>query len=391
MEDFENLLADVQSFRSNRLKDNQDRRGNLDLLEQYYAKLELFTKRLDNLRKSVIDKDFNINNVNEAKIHLTAIEGILEDIKDILDSRKIKIPTMTETFSLKTAGGLLPQMDGTENSVKMLVDSIRLYSEFLKAEDHKHLINFVLKTRLTESAKVRLDRTYASVELLINAIRTNFITQKSATVLANQIQNARQLEKTLDQYSQEIEQLLSDLTLAQSEGDENLLKSLRKVNEKIAVNSFANGIRNHDVRLIVKARNCATLREAITVAKDEEISKASSSNVFHFQNNRGHHNSRSRYPRSGYKNFNRTQSQFRGNNSNFNLNHQRGSQHQRPFSQTRGINRGNVRSFGYFNRLRARGNFSNRSNAYVAVSDSNDGRNTTPIADVPEEGRFFRD
>ena len=89
------------------------------------------------------------------------IEGIIADITSSLDSRKTKIPTMTEAFSLKTAGGLLPQMDGNENTTKMLIDSINLYSQFLKAEDHKPLINFVLMTKLTESAKVRLQGTYA--------------------------------------------------------------------------------------------------------------------------------------------------------------------------------------------------------------------------------------
>ena len=41
MEDFENLLVELQAFKSNRVKDNQERRGNLEFLEKCYDQLDL--------------------------------------------------------------------------------------------------------------------------------------------------------------------------------------------------------------------------------------------------------------------------------------------------------------------------------------------------------------
>lgn len=63
-----------------------------------------------------------------------------------------------ESFSLKTAGSLLPSMDGNEDTTKKLVDSILFYEILLKNDDKKHLVNYVLKTRLSQNAKIRLKK-----------------------------------------------------------------------------------------------------------------------------------------------------------------------------------------------------------------------------------------
>ncbi|KAK9752544.1 Retrotransposon gag protein [Popillia japonica] len=141
---------------------------------------------------------------------------------------------------------------------------------FIKADDKKHLINFVLKTRTSENAQIRLNKSYDSVDELIKDIRNNFVARKSATTISTQLHQIKQQNKTLSEFGQEIEQLLSDLTLAQADGNENLLNYLRPVNEKIAINSFSNGVRSQELRTILKSRNCKSLKEAINTAIDEE-------------------------------------------------------------------------------------------------------------------------
>lgn len=212
------------------------------------------------------------------------------------DALQFKLNVNMESFNLKTANSLLPCMDGKEETTKKLVDSIEFYAGLIKAEDTKSLIKYVLKTRLSENAKVRLDIDYDTIDALIKDIKTNFITIKSATTLSNQLHNAQQISgKSLSQFGQHIEQLLSDLTIAQAGNDRDLLKSLRPVNEKIAINSFCNGIRNHELRTIIKARNCPSLKEAINVAIEEEKNKPTSSNVFHFKKYGNFSNQNSRY------------------------------------------------------------------------------------------------
>ncbi|KAK9717364.1 Reverse transcriptase (RNA-dependent DNA polymerase) [Popillia japonica] len=193
-------------------------------------------------------------------------------------------------------------------------NSVKLYETLLKPEEKKHLINYILKTRLSENAKIRLNKTYDSVDTLLDDIRKHFTTKKSATTISNQLHNAKQLNRSISEFGSDIEQLFSDLTLAQADNNETLLESLRPVNEKIAINSFCNGIKNHELRTILKARNCTTLKDAINTAIDEEKNKPPTSNVFSY-NNRGYVNYRGC---RGFRNSTRTlQNHFRNKNSNF--------------------------------------------------------------------------
>lgn len=78
-----------------------------------------------------------------------------------------------------------------------------------------------------------------------------------------------------------------DLTITQSEDDENKVGILQKVNERIAVNSFSNGLRNTELRTIIKARNYTKLSDAIQGAKDEEVlCKGIENQVYHTYRNK---------------------------------------------------------------------------------------------------------
>lgn len=105
---------------------------------------------------------------------------------------------------------------------------------------------------------------------------------------------------------------------------------LRGVNEKIAISTFANGLRNAELRTIIKSRNYQTLNDAIVGAKEEICSNnVSSSSVYHIKNkqnyNRGYYQGNRGRPRPvrkfnhGYNNnFNR--SNFHQSRQNYNKN-----------------------------------------------------------------------
>lgn len=391
LKEIKNLLDEVKAFKVNRIKDNQDKRNNKELINRRISQVAGFSSRLDNLKCLAIKDVQKIDIVSEIKNYNKAIELLLEEIRKILNERLENIETnMGESFCLKTAGSLLPVMNGEENTTKALIDSMMLYSEMLKPEHTKFLIKFVLKTRLSENAKIRLNKSYDSLEALAEDIRINFITQKSAAVLSNQLHQIRQLEKSIDDFGSEVEQLLSELTLAQAGSDDTLLKSLRSVNEQIAINSFCNGIRNHDVRMIVKARHCATLKEAINTAKDEEKSKPSTSNVFHF-NNRGNFRGNGNYASRNRPNFRKPfNSNYRGFNNRskvdyhqtYQTNRDQNSVRSRPYN-----NRGN------YNTSRGRGNFRGRGNypRNVYVAETPDNNVDSPAENnQTEPDRFFR-
>lgn len=77
---------------------------------------------------------------------------------------------MSEKFDLKRANSLLPRMTDNEDVTKQLVDAISLYDELLDVTGKLLLTKFVLKTKLSQNAKLRLQNNYASNLELINDI-----------------------------------------------------------------------------------------------------------------------------------------------------------------------------------------------------------------------------
>lgn len=315
LHNFKLLYEQIKTFKSNRIKDNQEVRTNIECTNKKLKELEQILLKFRKLQADISIQKLEVDIVGEIKEYATAIETVIDQVRKILDDRLLININMDQDFCLKTAGSLLPSMDGTEETTKQLIDSIRLYAELLKTNHIKYLINYVVKTRLSENAKVRLKKKYDSVELLLNDLRDNFITVKSASTLSYQLHQVNQLNKSLDEYGSEVEQLLSNLTLAQANNDDEALQTLRPVNEQIAISSFCNGLKNHELRTIVKARNCKTLKDAISTAKNEDKNKPSTSNIYHFNRYRNSHQNHGRY--NSFSQSSIAQNNRYGNNRNY--------------------------------------------------------------------------
>ena len=107
---------------------------------------------------------------------------------------------MTEKFNLKTATSLLPLMNGNESVTKQLIDAIELYDSLLDNDGKQALTNYVLKARLTESAKIRLKNVYASNALLVQDMRRFLLTTKSAASLSTQLVQIRQNNMSIEDF-----------------------------------------------------------------------------------------------------------------------------------------------------------------------------------------------
>ncbi|CAH2083624.1 unnamed protein product [Euphydryas editha] len=175
-------------------------------------------------------------------------------------------------FDLKTAVSLIPVMDGSEDMTKRIIDSIDLYSSMIEATEQSSLINFVLKTRLTESAKLRLEKTYTSCSILIADIRKHLLTTKSSTALHSQLFTCSQGSRSIEEYGKSLEELFTQLTVSQADGNTSAYNILKPLNEKLAVHRFADGLRNKNLNLILTARNYDSLKDVIQAAKEEELS-----------------------------------------------------------------------------------------------------------------------
>lgn len=86
-----------------------------------------------------------------------------------------------ESFNLNVALNLLPMITtDNECSHKQLVDNIEYYSTVLASDDcKKKLIQFVLKSRLSQHAKLQLQSDYSTIDELITDMRRVLLPQKS--------------------------------------------------------------------------------------------------------------------------------------------------------------------------------------------------------------------
>uniref|UniRef100_A0A2A4J5X7 Uncharacterized protein n=2 Tax=Heliothis virescens TaxID=7102 RepID=A0A2A4J5X7_HELVI len=82
---------------------------------------------------------------------------------------------------------------------------------------------------------------------------------------------------SIDEYGSELEQLFTDLTISQADGDSTKFVVLKPLNEKMAIKKFSDGLKNSRLSTIVAARNYDSLKDAIQGAKDEEVSTPSTS------------------------------------------------------------------------------------------------------------------
>jgi hypothetical protein len=186
-------------------------------------------------------------------------------------------------FDLKTALSLLPVVDVDENQINQLIDGLQFYSGTLKEKDQGILINFVVKTRLSTKAKLKIKSDYATVSDLIGDIKKYLLPKKSYTAILSQLQRCRQGNRSIEDFGNEIEQLFANPTLTQADGDSAAHDILRPINEKTTIRRFAEGLNSDRIGTILASRAVESSREAISVAVDESrVVQKTATNCFHF-------------------------------------------------------------------------------------------------------------
>lgn len=406
---FKHLLEELGVFHRNLGKDSLSRKKDGEYIKRKISKLDKLKLDLNSYKAEFNQGSFEPKVVLEAKDLVSSISKYIDSIDKILRDRlelvileEQSASKMGEKFDLKTAAGLLPIMDNKEGTTKQLIDSIELYDELLDAEGKRHLVNYVLKTRLSQSAKVRLSKTYNSNTDLIADLRSHFITKKSSASLSTQLNNIKQGNRSIDEFGASIEELMVNLTLSQADGNDNAVIILSSVNEKLAINAFANGLHSSELRTIVKARNYEKLNDAIRGAKDEDLSKKSSVSQTQMTYIRGRNFSQNRFnrgSRSRISTFNGRASYGNFSNNFHNNSQYRSNANFSNFSNRSGSGRYTRRNAGRF-RGNYRGNYSNQNNnhrlTYIGNQDNNN-QNSSVGSQIPNTNssqstsqQFFR-
>lgn len=196
-----------------------------------------------------------------------------------------------EMFDLKIAINLLPVMTDGEDNIKQLIHGIEYYNTVLtKTECKNKLIQFVLKSRLSQHATLKLLPNYESVDELTKDMRRLLLPPKSYTAIQAKLHQCRQNDKSISDFGKELSELFVNLTVSQANGNSKNYNILRPLNEKLAIKRFADGLRNRRLSTIVAARNFSSLSDAIQAAQDEEVtSPGTSAEVMgmYRQNSRG--------------------------------------------------------------------------------------------------------
>lgn len=307
------ILKNLDYIKSNIVKLGPKRRFG----ENYNKKLtdakliySKFKELLNNSPKITCNETiFLCTTINECYAKILSFEE-----ETLIESENIiEYENMSEKFCLKTATSLLPKMNDSESVTQELIDAIELYSSMLGDDGRQLLINFVIKCRISNGAKLRLSTTYNTVESLVRDMHKHLLTKKSDTAIHQQMLNERQGDRSIKDYGSEIERLFIDLTISQANGDQSAYKTLQPINERNAIRCFANGLRSQRIGTIISARNITELKDAIRVAEDETNSlpnqqvlsynRSSRPNFWKFSSSRGH-SGRARPPQRGHSSGN---------------------------------------------------------------------------------------
>lgn len=310
------MLLELQSLRDqlNKLKENIVKLG------PERRQKEIGRKKLDESSQLVSQAADIVSLLKEQKFKLSPSEIQLSNsLVDEINEIHIRIKTLlafvdTESqtenkmaksgFDIKTAIALLPIMTGQEDVTKQLVDGILMYSSLINDESQKTLIDFVIKTRVSSSAKLRLKTSYLSVEALVIDMRKFLLPKKSAESIQSQLYRARQGRRSVEAYGAEIEDLFVNLTISQADGNDSRYDILRPINEKSAIKRFADGLSDPKLSTIISSRQFTSLPEAIRTAIDEQTSSPPDDQILHYGRNQ---------PLNYYRNNNGRYPHYRGN------------------------------------------------------------------------------
>lgn len=384
-QEIDEIYKGLKTIREYLIKEGK-RRYKGDTCKKQLEKADILIRKLseavDKVTELIKKGSLSKEEVEKGQEVIHSINLLYSEIKNLCipPSEGENNPSEMADFDLKTAANLLPIMNDDELVTLQLIDAIELYETMLKDDSKKHLINFVIKTRLSYRAKLRIDPSYTTIKDLVTDMKKHLLTRKSDTALQSRLQNVKQNNRSISDFGEEVERLFTDLTISQADGNTDHYKILKPLNEKNAIRRFSEGLRDRKISTIIAARNFASLKDAIRAAQDEEVT-APAPPVFHYH--RGRSNGRGRGARVSRNYFSQG----------------RNADKQGNYSQNFSTNRPNLSRGGRFYRgsrgasyVRGRQNHAcRRSNQVNLAEHSNEqSRGDTSQVNDRELNQFFR-
>lgn len=290
LDSFKTIFDELKNVRTYLIKKGRQRTENiivkkLEEANKLQEKFNLLIKETSEVLFQIKDE----RTLNEIHTYCNDFEKVYAEIlslcKQEQSSRKME-------FDLKVALSLLPVMTDEVVNTKTLIDGIEYYNTILNPASKKQLINFILKTRLSQSAKLKLAQNYGDVTELLQDMKNCLLPKKSTTSLQKQLLSLKQNDMSIDEFGKKLSEMFVELTITQSDNNSESYSVLKPLNERQAIKQFAEGLRNRRLSTIVSARDYDSLQNAIQGAIDEDVSSNQSQSGELFSMRRGYNTNR---------------------------------------------------------------------------------------------------
>lgn len=357
------FIDTLNKIREN-FKKNKNRRYSKEYIKQkliiinknrtlFATKFKSLITKIDNKTLETFKSKY-ITIFNEIEEFLTSQENKESDEEftdasdDIIEINK----TEMADFKILEANKLLPEFDGNLTKLTNFLNLTEYIYETLKDEEKTKLINFIINTKLSDTARNKIavetkPKTYIEFK---NLFTKTFKSNRTPLNIQTELINLKQTNLNITTYASTIEKLTFELNNALTlNKDANTKKITNEINDQLALNIFKKGL-NEPIKSIIFAAKPASLQDAIQLASEANASQPPSqvfnyrSNTrYDYNNNRGRNNitNRNRYGNNfnntgRYNSYNRNTNYTRGNNNN---------NYSNKFNNTRGNNSNNNRQY----------------------------------------------
>lgn len=191
--------------------------------------------------------------------------SLFDDSEDIFE-------TLNMDFDLKSHVNIIPEFDGQLSKYSNFINFVEFVHDTLNDNGKSRLITFILKTKLSDSIRLKLSAYPSATTLAQFKEQMSKILKSNKTSLSiqSELSRTRQNNASVIDFSSKIESLVAELNSMQiSQRGEQYRDIIIQMNDEIALNAFKTGISDRIKPTIIAGRP-SSLNEAINLALDSE-------------------------------------------------------------------------------------------------------------------------
>lgn len=198
---------------------------------------------------------------------------LLDKHSDKKNNRKAIIMANLDMNELSVIIKLVPIFTGKKDELHNFVTNLEMVYGTISTEKRNSFFSFIFKSRLDLKVQNRIkqDSIPLTIEDLIAALRKCYKQVKSSNSILNELTRIVQKGDNLMGFADKIESLVIELNEIQiaDEGESNRA-SIVNTNNRIAFNSFMNGLKDPQIIATIDASQVTTFAEAVSIAEKVE-------------------------------------------------------------------------------------------------------------------------